>query len=376
MADEEHLGVLRRGVEEWNGWRELNREVLPDLSDADLRWANLHHADLHRANLEQARMREADLRGADLKGANLVEVDLRGADLSEADLATAKAVDANLCGAYLINANVSGALLWGANLTRADCTQANMVGANLSYANVSYTILAGANVSKAHLQFTILAHVDLSEEEGLDSVEHGTPSSITFDTIYLSRAKLSEAFLRGAGVPQPLIEGMPALVGKMSPIQFYSCFISYSNADQDFAEHLCRDLQAEGVGVWFAPHDIQGGKKLHEQLDAAIGSYDRVLLILSSNSMKSEWVATEIAKARKREIRERRRILFPVSLVAFSRIRDWECFDADAGKDSAREVREYFIPDCRRWKDEDCYRAAFTRLLRDLQADFFVDLVL
>jgi len=84
--------------------------------------------------------------------------------------------------------------------------------------------------------------------------------------------------------------------------------------------------------------------------------------------MNSEWVRTEIAKARKRELRETRRMLFPVRLVDFETLRDWECFDADTGKDSAREIREYFIPDFSNWKDFDSYQQAFQRLLSDLKA--------
>lgn len=62
-------------------------------------------------------------------------------------------------------------------------------------------------------------------------------------------------------------------------------------------------------------------------------------------------------------------MLFPISLVPFSSIRDWKCFDADTGKDTAREVREYFIPDFSHWKDHGSYQKAFTRLLRDLKAE-------
>jgi hypothetical protein len=49
-------------------------------------------------------------------------------------------------------------------------------------------------------------------------------------------------------------------------------------------------------------------------------------------------------------------MLFPVSLVGFEKVRDWECFDADTGKDSAREIREYFIPDFSEWKHHDDYQ--------------------
>jgi hypothetical protein len=47
------------------------------------------------------------------------------------------------------------------------------------------------------------------------------------------------------------------------------------------------------VRCWFAPHDIQSGKKLHEQIDEAIRLHDKLLLILSPHSMQSEWVKTE-----------------------------------------------------------------------------------
>ena len=104
------------------------------------------------------------------------------------------------------------------------------------------------------------------------------------------------------------------------------------------------------------------------QIDEAIRVYDKLLLILSPASMASEWVKTEISKARKREIKEDKRVLFPISLCSFNELRGWECFDADAGKDSAREIREYFIPDFSNWKDHDSYQAAFQRLVKDLKS--------
>jgi hypothetical protein len=168
-------------------------------------------------------------------------------------------------------------------------------------------------------------------------------------------------------LPDTLIDYLPSLLNQ--PIQFYSCFISYSIKDQEFADRLYADLQNKGVRCWFAPHDIRAGKKIHEQIDEAIRVYDRLLLILSYASMGSEWVKTEISKARKRELHEKRRMLFPVRLVEFETLRDWECFDVDAGKDSAQEIREYYVPDFSRWKDHDTYQKEFEKLLRDLRPE-------
>jgi hypothetical protein len=160
---------------------------------------------------------------------------------------------------------------------------------------------------------------------------------------------------------------MGSLTGKA--LEFFSCFISYSTKDQEFADRLHADLQNKGVRCWFAPHDIQAGKKIHEQIDEAIRRYERLLLILSTNSMKSPWVKTEIRKARKREIEEKRRVLFPVSIVPFTDVRTWESFYADEGIDLAEEIREYYIPDFSNWKRHDSYAQGFNKLLGGLKSE-------
>jgi hypothetical protein len=143
---------------------------------------------------------------------------------------------------------------------------------------------------------------------------------------------------------------------------------SYSSVDQPFTDRIYADLQAKGVRCWFAPHHGQRGRKLNEQISEAIRAHEKVLLILSRNSMSSEWVKTEIAQARRRELLEHVQILFPISLVSFEEIRDWECFDSDIGKDSAREIREYFIADFQHWNDRGVYEREFEKLLRDLKS--------
>jgi hypothetical protein len=76
---------------------------------------------------------------------------------------------------------------------------------------------------------------------------------------------------------------------------------------------------------------------------------------------------TEIAKTRKREIAEKRQMIFPIRLIDFESLKDWEFLDADTGTDYAKEIRSYFIPDFSNWKDHDSYQKAFTKLLADLK---------
>jgi hypothetical protein len=253
-----------------------------------------------------------------------------------------------------------------ANLATADLTDVNLTEANLMGVNFQAASLDGTDFSRAMIAGTIFVDVDLRKGRGFETAMYMGPSSIGVDTLYRSGGEIPEVLLRGAGVPEDFITYIRSLVGR--PFEFSSCFISYSSKDEEFAAHLHGDLQNKGVRCWFAPHDVQGGRKLHEQIDQAIRLHERLLLVLSPHSMASEWVKTEIAKARQREVQEKRQVLFPVRLVSFQTIREWECFDADTGKDSAREIREYFIPDFSKWKNYDAYQKAFTRLLRDLKA--------
>ena len=336
MANPEHLEILRQGVEQWNRWRREYPNLLPDLSQAKLKGLNLSGANLRRATLNQA-----DLHGANLIGAQLRRANLRGANLCEANLRLA-------------------------NLSRADLRRARVCSANLAVVNLRGASLDGANLSKAWATETHFDAIDLSAVKGLETIEHHGPSTIGIDTIYKSRGKIPEVFLRGCGVPDEFIAYIGSMVGR--PIEFYSCFISYSTKDQEFADRLYVDLQAKGVRCWFAPHDIQGGKTIHEQIDEAIRRYDRLLLILSEHSIHSGWVETEIANAWERQIQQGKHVLFPVRLVSFEELEKWKCPDPKTGKDRGREIRKYFIPDFSNWKDHDPYQEAFQRLVSDLKA--------
>ena len=126
-------------------------------------------------------------------------------------------------------------------------------------------------------------------------------------------------------------------------------------------------MRGENLRVWYAPEDIRGGRKIHEQIFRAIQVHDKLLLVLSSNSIKSEWVMTEFRRARKIEREENRRKLFPIRLIDFKTLQEWECFDADSGKDLAVEVREYYVPDFTNWKDDEAFQIEFAKLLRDLR---------
>lgn len=350
MANKEHLAILEQGVRLWNRWRQENPDIIPRLSDSNLSEAHLSDINLARADIGHAKLVDANLSGANLLGANLSSARLRLANLR----------DANLGIAYLAGATLRQAKLAGANLTGADLFQTDFRNAELTRTNFTAAVMNA----------TDLTQTNLSSANGLESVEHHGPSFVGIDTIYLSHGRIPEEFLRGCGVPENLIRYIPSLVRSEEDIQFYSCFISYSTKDDAFVTRLHGRMREAGLRVWFAPEDIQGGMKLHEQIETAIRVYDKLLIVLSESSLRSEWVMDELRKGFKAERDSGKRKLFPVRLTDYETLQRWECRDSVSGKDLAEEVRQYFIPDFSNWKDHDLFGTAFSRLLNDLKADF------
>jgi hypothetical protein len=308
MANPEHLAKLEEGISAWNRWREDNPPVQPDL-----RGAKLRHKYLAVANMIHARLEGADLSGATIDGA------------------------------ILYASNFSGADLRGASLIRTHLSSSNFHNADLQGAILGGTVFGGANLAKA---------------KNLDDCTHRFPSVVDFETIRQSWP-LPLAFLRGCGLPDTLIDYLPSLLDQ--PIQFYSCFISYSTEDQAFADRLHADLQNKGVRCWFAPEDLKIGDRFRQRIDEAIRLHEKLLVILSEHSVRSDWVREEVESCLERESREKKPVLFPV------RLDDTVLETEEAWAASIRRQRH--IGDFRAWKKHDAYQKALERLLRDLKAE-------
>lgn len=326
MADRKQVSILKEGgVEAWKVWRELNPMARPDLSYAEFSGTNLAGVDFSNANLA---------------GAIFIHSDLNRANLVEADLSRAN-------------------LRW-TDLSRGNLHETTLAGANLRWTNLSGANLIATKFDLAIMSSTQLGDVDLSRSKGLETVRHFGPSTIGINTVYKSEGKISEAFLRGAGIPEPFIVHMKSLVAAMSPIEFYSCFISYSSKDEELAERLHADLRSKNVRCWFAPEDLKIGDKLRSAFDEAIRVHDKLMVLLSENSVSSEWVEKEVETAFEKERHEKRTVLFPIMLDD-AVMETHQAWAADI-----RRTRH--IGDFRDWKNHDSYKKGFERLLRDLKA--------
>lgn len=351
MANQTQVELLKeKGVKVWNEWREKVPDARPNLEGANLEKADLREANLSTANLDNANLAEANLLRANLTAARLSSTNLQGVDLTLGDLFMA-----DLKGAHLCKAVLDGADLMEVDLRDGDLGEASLILANFTGANV-----ANADFSDCSLGNSLFGNIDLSRTKGLDTVHHHGPSTIGIDTIYLSGGNISEVFLRGAGVPEPFIVQMKSLVAAMSPIEFSSCFISYSSKDQEFAERLHADLRSRNVRCWFAPEDLKIGDRLRPAFDEAIRLHDKLMVLLSENSVSSPWVEKEVETAFEKERREKRTVLFPI------RLDDAVMETNEAWAADIRRTRH--IGDFRDWKNHDSYKKAFDRLMRDLKA--------
>ncbi len=341
MADPEHLAKLQealacKDIRVWNAWVLENRI----------------HQIVFRADLSGATLRGANLANIDLIEADLTNVDLSGANLCESKMTSGNLTDTNLVSATLVDADLRSATFFMTDLSNADLSNAR-----LHRAKILSSLLESMKLIKASIGETVFANVNLSNIEGLDSVVHLAPSSMSIDTFYRSGGNIPEAFLRGCGVPETMITFAKSLVGK--PIQYYSAFIAYSSQDENFARMLYNYLQMSGVRVWFAAEDLKIGETIEDSIDQAIRVYDKLIIVLSQNSIERAWVRKEFSKAVDKEKQHGKTVLFPIRLddSVFETSEQW-----------AYDIRKRHIGDFRNWTNPFLYQNAINRLLRDLNA--------
>jgi hypothetical protein len=262
-------------------------------------------------------------------------------------------VDADLTGADLSDAILSGAdlsysILQNANMTRVALLDMSLVSADLTGADLTDAFLGGTSFGKN----------DLSMVKGLGTIWRTRgPSYIDVHTLHLSRGQIPESFLRAVGVPEYLIAFLNSI--SYQDESYFSCFISYSSKDHEFAEKLTWDLRRRGVRCWFAPEDMRIGDKIRQSIDEAILKQEKLLLILSRTSIQSDWVEKEVETAFDVERKRKTTILIPVRLDQ----EIMECNQAWAA--DIRRTRN--IGDFTRWQDSVLYIEAVNRLIRDVR---------
>jgi uncharacterized protein YjbI with pentapeptide repeats len=397
MADLEQLDILQQGVGAWNKWREGQSDGFIDLAGAELRGAALSFSDLSKARLWGAHLSEAQLRGA-----NLSNADLWGADLRRADLRRAILLGARLRAAVLSGANLSRAELRGASLSGADLSGANLSGVDLSGVDLSGADLSGADLGQAdlsevnlrdsnleetsllHAYFadTILGPIDLRKIPGLETIQHRAPSPMEIETIVRSEGQIPEAFLRGCGLSDWQIESSKLYNPNLSddeittalqaihtaragkPFQIIPLFISYSSQDAKFVDQLGDMLDERGIRYWRDRYDMAANQKENRigsitRVERVMRRNPRVLLVLSGNSVRSDWL--EVAVTTAVDLKKDRGwdVLSPVALD--------DSWKTGRGPQSVMEqLKPYNVQDFSSWEDDQLFKQMSAKLIDQL----------
>ena len=91
-----------------------------------------------------------------------------------------------------------------------------------------------------------------------------------------------------------------------------SVFLSHTRADKAFARKLGNDLLRNGLRVWIDEAEIKVGESLIGKISEGINSADYLAVILSPDSVRSEWVTREVEIALTQEINGRRMKVLPL----------------------------------------------------------------
>lgn len=341
-----------------------------DLSDADLTGAKMSNVFLNGAILSNANLSYADLTRAELDGGTFEETFFYQTKLGHTSI-----VDANLTSAKFVECKDFGASFARSNLAHATFIRCK-VTADFFQANLTEADFAASDLSLANFNGTILCSLDVSTIHGLENAVHGGPSIIGMDTLAKSRGAIPGAFLRGCGLSDWEIEQAklynPVLgneeISKIlyriydlratQALQLSPLFISYSRKDSEFVDKVANKLTGIGVRYWQDTHDMKAGR-IEKQIDRAIQQNPTMLLVLSENSLSSDWVEHEVRTARGLEKETGRDVLCPVALDDSWKSSQWP-------KRVMEQIMEYNILDFSEWQDDSKFDDIFRKLIDGL----------
>ena len=142
-------------------------------------------------------------------------------------------------------------------------------------------------------------------------------------------------------------------------------FISYSSQDRLFVQKMEAVLTESGMKCWRDEHELVAGR-ITRQLTRAIMSNDVVLVVLSKNSLSSDWVEWELASARERERTEGRDFICLIAIDTYWK--EW-------GEDPVLkwEVLKYQVVSFENWTTGSSFDESTTKLLKGLKQNYLME---
>lgn len=88
-------------------------------------------------------------------------------------------------------------------------------------------------------------------------------------------------------------------------------FISYNHADLEFAGWLASELILHRIAVWFDQWEMRVGDSLRQKVERGIETSGYLIIVLSPDSVQSDWVSRELNAAFVKELEGKRVFILP-----------------------------------------------------------------
>ena len=80
----------------------------------------------------------------------------------------------------------------------------------------------------------------------------------------------------------------------VSPTAKREVFLSHSSQDREFVVRLARVLKRHKIRYWYSATHIVAAKQWHDEIGRALSRCDWFLVVLTPNSVRSQWVKREL----------------------------------------------------------------------------------
>ena len=98
-------------------------------------------------------------------------------------------------------------------------------------------------------------------------------------------------------MPTPVVERAAYRLARRTASKPKELFLSHSSEDRRFVSRLEKVLRKNRIRYWHSPRHILAAEQWHDEIGEALDRCDWLLVVLSPNSVRSEWVKRELLYA-------------------------------------------------------------------------------
>ncbi|OLS26851.1 MAG: hypothetical protein HeimC2_13840 [Candidatus Heimdallarchaeota archaeon LC_2] len=360
-------------INKWNKWKKgynnfvLNclQQNLPfhklKLKDLDLHNLIINRnekiGNIHPTERTYLDMRDIDFSWLEFDNVNFDHLDLHGSNFSHTNMMK---IEFNYC--KLENANF---IFSGLILIRFEGCNFRNTSFQLCVLDVAKFFGFSEDDNEVNYHKSIFSTVDfvsfnLTKALNINTIFHRRKGAVDYDTLMISK-NLPPSFYFGYGISQMFIDNLPSL--QSTSISFYDCFISYAEIDEQFSKRLYDGLTSAGIRCWRWKEDLRYGQTIRYGIESSIKKHEKLILILSKDSLESQAVIDEIDAGiyQENELRKTNKTydyIFPIMLD--KTIMSWD-------HPNQRFIMQKHIGDFCDWKQEDAFQLSLQRLIKDLK---------